>query len=238
MPTPDRPVLLTTQKNDLFLRLQNKGFPPEDFILTEDGSSANLKHRSAIYGCTISVGSFLASGAMGALDTYTVPFHLFYSPGRPLLQEDHYYSHWGNLLNGFMDWIDCLATQLQAPDLWATVSGDMQLIRVAAYQDTQSFTPDEQLQVKKALKEIKAYLIKSHNLSGTRLAAVEARLNYLEQSATRMSRKDWLHIAIGVLANIATTIALGGDDTRELFRFAGQIIKQILGTALYLATPH
>lgn len=137
-----------------------------------------------------------------------------------------------------MEWIDCLTTQLQAPDLWATVSGDMQLIRVAADQDTQQFTLDEQLQVKKALKEIKAYLVKSHNLSGTRLEAIQARLNYLEQSATRMGRKDWLHIAIGVLANIATTLALGGDDTRELFRFAGQIIKQILGTALYLATPH
>ena len=31
---------------------------------------------------------------------------------------------------------------------------------------------------------------------------------------------------------------LSADSTKDLFRFVGQIVKQFLGTVLYLAGPH
>jgi hypothetical protein len=124
------------------------------------------------------------------------------------------------------------------PDLWSTVSEDTHLIKLAADQDNEPFTPIQQLQFKKALDEIKAYLITHHNLTGGRLETIEGRLSYLEEAVTRMGRKDVIHIAIGVLANIATGLALDASSTRELFQFAGQIFKQLLGTMLYLAGPH
>jgi len=141
-------------------------------------------------------------------------------------------------LDGFTYWLDCLATQLEAPDLWASISGDTQLIRQAVDQDNRPFTVDEQLPVKKALDEIKAYLIKSRNLSGDRLRDIQSQLSYLEDAATRLGRKDWTGLLISGLFSIVLTLSLDTDSTRDLFRFAGQIVKQLLGTVLYLAGPH
>jgi hypothetical protein len=231
MPTPER-VLRNTQKADLYSYLHSKGLSPEDFILTETHPSVHLRHRFSDYGCIITVGTFSIVGFGDAV------FSLLHSPGRERLREEEFFHTWDSLLAGFDDWLTCLTGELKIPDLWATISGDTQLIKLAADQDNRPFTPDDQLQFKKALDEIKTYLIKSHNLTGARLETVEGRLSYLEEAATRMGRKDVIHIAIGVLANIATGLLLDADGTRELFRFAGQIFKQLLGNVYYLVGPH
>lgn len=60
--------------------------------------------------------------------------------------------------------------------------------------------------------------------------------------------KDVIHIAIDVLANPATGLALDASSTRELFQFTGQIFKHLLWssavsgrstlkTSLMTATP-
>lgn len=238
MPIPERHVLLTSQRNQIFTALQSKGLNPEEFTFYEEDSTAHLNHRSAQYGCRISVGSFTVSGSMGALEIYTVPYRVICSPGSEQLQEKRYFRSWSEVINSFNNWLTRLTFELQTPDLWATFLSDTELIRWADDKDNEPFTVEEQVQVKKALNEIKSYLIKTHDLSGIRLEKIEKQLSYLEESATRMGRKDWLHVSIGVLVNIATSVALGGDGTRELFQFAGQIFKQLLGTVLYLAGPH
>lgn len=230
-PKPGR-VLRNSQKADLYSYLHSKGLAPEDFALIEDKPSVYLRHRFSDYGCVITVGSFSVG------DFNDAPYRLEYSPGRELLQEEELFYRWDDLLKKFDSWIDYLGDELATPDLWSTVSGETQLIRLAADQENQPFTPEEQLQFKKALDEIKAYLIKSHNLTGVSLETIEGRLGYLEEAGTRMGRKDVIHIAIGVLANIATGLAFDASSTRELFQFAGQIFKQLLGTVLYLAGPH
>jgi len=63
-------------------------------------------------------------------------------------------------------------------------------------------------------------------------------LDYMEEAATRMGRKDWLSLVIGNLMGVAFSLALNGDSTRDLFGFAALVIKRILGTMLYLASPH
>jgi len=49
-----------------------------------------------------------------------------------------------------------------------------------------------------------------------------------------MGRKDVIHIAIGVLTNIATGLTLDANSTRELF----SVQNSSLGIVLYLAGPH
>lgn len=235
---PEPNGLLIKQKNQLFSCFKKKGLSPGDFELTEDATSTYLKHRSTEYRYTITLGSFTQYGSMGALEPYTVPYRIIRSPGKERLQETYYFRSWDNLLVGLDDWIDSLTSELQTPDLWKTVSEDTHLIKLADNQDNRPFTPEEQLKVQKALNEIKAYLIKTHSLTGTRLEAIKARLDYLEESTTRMGRKDWTGILVSSLIGIALTLSLSADGTKELFQFAGQIVKQFLGTVLYLAGPH
>lgn len=238
MPVPERHVLLTSQRNQLFTALQGKGFRPDEFLFLEEDNSTRLNHCSTQYGFSIFVGSFTVSGSMGALDVYDVPYRVLSSPGSELLQEQSYCSSWRNVVIEFNNWLTRLTTELQTPDLWATVSSDTHLIRLAADQDNRPFTLEEQFQVKKALNEIKAYLIKSNNLTAAQMRTVEARFDYMEEAAGRLGRKDWTGILVSNLIGIAITLMLSADSAKDLIRFAGQIVKQFLGTVLYLGGPH
>jgi len=51
---------------------------------------------------------------------------------------------------------------------------------------------------------------------GSKLSKVS--IGYLEETATRMGRKDVIHIAIGILAN--------ASSTRELFQFKTAPLEQ------------
>lgn len=120
-------------------------------------------------------------------------------------------------MRGFQDWVTCLTTELNTSDLWSTVSGDTQLLKMSSDQDNRPFTPDEQLQIKEALDRIKWVLSKCYALAGARLDTIEARLTYLQDCVTRMSRKDFVHITMGILVN-----------TRELFQWAGHHLEPLL----------
>ncbi|MGE0645738.1 MAG: hypothetical protein AB7P24_18930 [Nitrospira sp.] len=165
-------------------------------------------------------------------------FAVNFSPGEERITEFVGDLSWINVQGSFTGWLRILKREIQQPDLWASISGDTHLMRLASDQDNQPFRSDEQLQVKKALGEIKSYLIHTHGVSGARLEAMEKQLSYLEEAATRLGRKDWTGILVSNLISIALTLSLSADGARDLFRFAGQIVKQLLGTILYLAGPH
>jgi hypothetical protein len=233
------PRLLVHQKNDLFQEVSKNAFSHSDFewveVSEDEGANTTpVLSYKANREFMFSIGSE-SDGHGQKL------FVVHYSPGSEHASQKLLARAWDAVVETAFDgWLKNIRRETETADLWETVASDKQLIEDVGRQpeDNQPFTSDEQLQVKKALSEIKAYLIKTHNLSGTRLEAIEGRLSYLEESAARMGRKDWLHISIGVLANIATSIALGGNDTRELFQFAWQVFKQFLGSILYLAGPH
>lgn len=223
----DKRVLRTTQKNFLFTCLQDHGFSPADFEFDEHAGSglAQVRHRSSTYFFSVYV----------TIDGQHIAV---FSPGAHTLKEERPQLIWKGIEDQFAEWVTRLSEELRIPDLWSTITGDTQLIQLAADQDNRPFTPDEQTQVKKALDEIKAYLIKTHNLSGDRLETIKSQLSYLEEAATRLGRKDWTGILVSNLISIALTLSLSADGARDLFRFAGQIVKQLLGTILYLAGPH
>jgi hypothetical protein len=63
---------------------------------------------------------------------------------------------------------------------------------------------------------------------------VESRLNYLIESSERVGRKDWLNLLISVLVSIVISAALPPEATRELFRFVGTVLRQIINMPLLL----
>jgi len=123
-----------------FTALQSNGFPPEDFLLTEEEHSASLNHRTTQYCFTRGVGECSVSDPTGACRTF--PYRVFSSPGSERLQELHHYTDWNDVVSGVHTWIMCLTTELTTSDLWSSVSGDTQLIRIASDQDNRPFTPD------------------------------------------------------------------------------------------------
>jgi len=130
--------------------------------------------------------------------------------------------------------------ETELPDLWDGLEGENQLLQDATNQpsDNLPFTQAELPQVRSALEEIKTYVIKTKELTETQRRIVDARFDHMEEVATRMGRKDWLSIVIANLLGVAFSLSLNGDSTRDLFGFAALVMKRILGTMLYLASPH
>ncbi len=220
-------VLLKSQKNSLFTGIQGVELSPSDFdfIESSDAEVAELRHSSTDYYFNIS---------LSPKGDYCVVF----SPGRNTLKERRPDLNWNAVEVHFKAWLDQLVCEIEAPDLWSTVSGDAQLIKLAADQDNKLFTPEEQLQVKKALNEIKAYLIASQQLSEAQTKMIDARFNYMEEAANRLGRRDYIGIVVTTLLTVAYDQGFSGDVARDVIKFAGQIFKQFLGTMLYLAGPH
>jgi hypothetical protein len=230
MAKPDSQALLTTQKNSLFLAIRSRGFSPSDFTCGDDADGALVKYRDTRYAFSI----IISEDSFRDETSYLISI----SPGRKFFKEDSRRNTWAEVLAVFNYWLDCLTSQLETPDLWATVSDATQLISLVTDQDNQPFTQHEQLQVKQALNEIKTYLIQSQMLTDEQTRTVEARFDYMEEAASRLGRKDWMGILVSSLIGIVSTLSLSADSTKDLFRFAGQIVKQLLGTILYLTGPH
>ena len=222
-------MLLTTQRNFLFIGLQSKGFSPADFDLVEIPGEriAELTHRSSKYYFNIVVG-------------FTGAYDVSLSQGTQLLHEKRPCGNWSDVAHHFGRWLANLIREVETPDSWKAIGGDTQLVKDATEQasDNQPFKPEELAQVRDALNEIKAYFVTTHQLSDAQTKFIDAKFEYMKESASRLGRKDWINIVISTLLGIATTLTLNGDGTRDLFRFAGQIIRQTLGTMLYLAAPH
>lgn len=225
---PDR-ILLTTQRNFLFSSIQKVGLDTSDFELTESQRlrHANLRHRSTDYYFIISLG---LNGS----------FSIDISPGRELLRETRPAGSWKDVAHYLGTWLASLIRETEVPDLWAAMTGDTQLVRDAAEHtsDNRLFTSAEIGRVQRALTEIKAYLLQSHQLSESQTKLLESRFSYMEESASRLGRKDWLNIVISTLLSIATTLAFNENGIRDLFKFTSQIFRQLLGGMLYITGPH
>ncbi len=81
-------------------------------------------------------------------------------------------------------------------------------------------TQDQREQIAHGIGEIRRFLIEDRDQQKQTVEFIMDKLNYLESSAKRISRKDWLHTAIGILFIIAIGIALPPNEARDLFSLA------------------
>src|SRR5439155_883546 len=105
-------------------------------------------------------------------------------------------------------WLEYLRREYYAPNLWGELERQRELAAETQSQDEESdapFTAAEQAEIAVQLGEIKELLARTEQLEGARLRALEARLEYLEDASTRMSRKDWLTMFYGTVFSWALT---------------------------------
>lgn len=232
-------VLLTSQRNHIFETVQNRGISPSEFTFEETVSKlrrqASLTHRPTGYYFTINLGPPFQS-EFDDRPNFAVSF----SPGDNFISEAESCNHWPEVIGCIDHWIFYILRETQAPDLWDGLGTSNQLLQDTAEQssDNLPFTPAELPHVRNCLEEIKAYVIKTKELTEAQRKIVDARFDHMEEAATRMGRKDWLSLVVGNLMGIAFSIALNGNGTHDLFGFAALTLKRILGTMLYLAGPH
>lgn len=127
------------------------------------------------------------------------------------------------------EWLQRISEEVNTPDVWAMLDSETALFTAAAVEDGQtSFSEEEQARIINGIAEIKSYvleLIDSSDATDQAIDLVTNKLQYLESAVRRLSRQDWVYMAIGVIVNIIVGTALPPEDARRLFGFVCQVIS-------------
>lgn len=174
-----------------------------------------------------------ASDSYFIFDNAAGRFYSKWSPGRETLRQAENSSGWQVQSKLCAQWLSFLKRETESPDLWDAISDEARILESAASSDTSNapFTAGEKAYILGGLTEVKQYLLTAHRVDPE---LVESRLNYLIESSERLGKKDWLNLLLSVLVSIVINAALPPEATRELFRFVGTALRQILNTPLLL----
>ncbi|WP_447599978.1 hypothetical protein [Nitrospira sp. Nam80] len=228
---PKRHRLLGTQKNDVHGAIRQRSFDPEDFDWTERASRVeeHLLIPVIIHKPSDFYFEFDWSDDQSA-------HWAQYSPGEGVTEKRVLPGDWVSLYTHLEKWLSCLRTQIDAPDLWGTISGDRSLINLAASSDTSNarFTAEEQTTISKRLHQLKEDIIATHRFLGQQAEFVRERFQYLEDATSRVGKKDWLMLALSVIIQIALTPNLQPSQAGAIFRKLASAIHHILHGILYL----
>jgi hypothetical protein len=147
-------------------------------------------------------------------------------------------SYWNAQLEAFSQWLIRLRREADAPDLWNVAQGEKGVFSEAAVADDSNLTPEEVVQVRSAVEEIKAYLFTTIEVTEEQRAArddqIIRRLDYLIAAGERMTKRDFFNMAVGVLFQMAVEYA--ANNAGSIFSFALRRISHAIGILREL--PH
>jgi hypothetical protein len=120
----------------------------------------------------------------------------FYNPGPEGVPRRDHAGGWDQVWAYFGRWLGQVAEEHAAPDLWATLRQQADVIVGEAVANT-PFTLDEQAQVTAQLTEAKEYVRANLELEPAQLDRIEAQLDYLIDASRRVGRIDWRNLFVG-----------------------------------------
>lgn len=208
------------KRNNVFQILEKVGLSPVEFGWDH---SADL---TLIHGPTKSYFAFSS-----------VPYKkpLVFVAG-DAVKEERTVSNWAEQMGKFELWAREVKRYYEMPDLWAELGSPGSVLGAAAregMQDNTPFTPDEQSEITKQLREIQDYLKRTHALSEDEQRVLDERFTYLETAASRLGRFDWRNALIG--AFLGAIVA--GILTPEVVRAAIAMIIDRLAPLLFQTPP-
>lgn len=214
------PNLLQSQKNEVLLIIKDSGMNPLEFQLIEgSGWLPKVVHTPSGFDFTFSGDSVI------------------FSPGANTVSQEVKQLAWVGKSNALRYWLSYLKREIEAPDLWGALAQEQELFRAEpAGAVNAPFNAAEQVQIKKAVEEIRVYITSTYSLTGEPLAKVNRKLDYLIDASTRLGRIDWKNIFVGALLSLALQqLSPSGPGLRELFAAAGHLLRHVLGGVI--STP-
>lgn len=217
--------LLKSQANQLIEELRRAGWNPSEFRW-EDTASINFTDQP------ISQLTHSQSGYYFAFDNIHGGFFSKWSPANEKQNEMSGAESWNDQLSEFKKWLGYLRREVESPDLWSAISQESEIAEAASSDESNTpFSTEEKAYILSGINEIKQYLLTAHKVDPE---LVEARLNYLAEASNRVGRKDWINLLLSVLVGIVIQAAMPPESIRELFRFVGTVLSQILKHQLLL----
>lgn len=212
-------TLLGSQKKELFDRIVLSKMEPTEF--------REIRISSRYIGeAEITAIEHKPSEFYFCFDQREGLFELECSPGgdRRILETGR--ARWSEAFAVFGFWLNYLNREINTVDPWAAIANEPNIVKFSDLDDDNSKFEEEELnQIRQGIGEINDYL---QNVLKIDVDIVNSRLSYLESAASRLGRKDWKIILLGVLTNIVTNAYATPEVTREIFTFAAAALKTIL----------
>lgn len=218
--------VLRTQKNDVKLLLEDIGLNLQEFEWNYQQSEISpnceveiLVHRPTGY-------YFKFDADMENTDRVSI-----YTPGIDQVRESGRHGNWNTQTRDIVIWATSLKREVDAPDLWAAIGQERQLLETSSSPETSNapFSQQEQESISIHVREVGEYLKRVHQISDHNWSYVRPRLDYLVESSARLGRKDWLNIAINTLISIVVALALPSNAASDLFLFFKNTVRTLFG---------
>jgi hypothetical protein len=195
------------QTNDIFRAIEASGVPVTNFELTTLHTEIlRLKPPVTVIRHHAS-GSVLAIKPSPEHDTFLTQ-EQFGPEDKHDLPSRYYWTAVLKTVKGWAEdvgkWIIEADKYAKTPDLWNELyqsKGFFGGPHDQAYENT-SFTDSEQTQISEQIRQIKAYLENTCELSGDQMSQVEDRLEQTEQASRHIGRKDWLLLFNGAVFSL------------------------------------
>ena len=124
-------------------------------------------------------------------------------------------------MDGFADWLRFVRRESAEPDYWevAPPTGIFPATRPSA--SNEPFSVEERFRITNSLSEIKNEMHRVAELSEAQVTAFRETIAYLEESATRLGRKDWLNNLIGEFFGWAFSTSLSSQVAQTVLDLMG-----------------
>lgn len=212
--------LLKAQRNEVLILVKQADLDPMDFAWEEseqpeDGATLRfhrLVHKPSSYACIFGKG------------------FVEYSPGPNSQESFEMHPDWIDRLAGVNRWLSYLKREVETPDLWASLAQEKEMLGAEPVEAVNTtFNAEEQVQIKQAIEEIRVYISATYSLASEPLATVNRKLDYLIDASKRLGRIDWKNIFVAALITLALERVIpSGSGLRELFGFAGNLLRHVL----------
>jgi len=223
-------ILLTGQRNDVLQLVKESGLNPKDFVWLERKSNnlstpmvTSIRHNPT--GHYLTFDRYL-KGSTYYMDLHGTPGNSTYAFDRSRFQ----FHQWPQILDDTKAWVSFLSREIATPDFWENIRQEKQLFVAATSSDFENtlFSTDEQSYISSHLKEIHQFLLATQPGDQDHQDFVESRLKYLEDSAKRLGRKDWLGYGLTILLAIVMELGLSNIPTNELFQLFKTSFQKLL----------
>jgi hypothetical protein len=139
-----------------------------------------------------------------------------------------YVNIWDAVISSLESWLERVRTEVSQPDPWLLLNqGTILKDSIPVSGASEKFNEMELFKIHEYLQSIRQLLISDTNPSQGQLELIDERLSYLEDSATRQSKQDWAHTAVGVMFTVAIGLAMAPDQANKLLQLTASFIKTI-----------
>jgi hypothetical protein len=191
------------KRNQIFEAIEAAQLDPRDFRLDESEAEIRINHLRSPSYFLIDHGSAHYEGSYLVGDGMVWPYSAT--------------SSWQYLMPRISRWLEDVKRDIEMPDLWAELQAEANLLGAGtegAIGNT-PFTPNEQEEIAERLHDLRDHARSTYSLSDGQMRALNAKIDYLVEAASRLGRVDWWNVVAGAMFAYAWEVAFPPDAAQR-----------------------